>query len=254
MATTTYNYKRVYVWELPVRFFHWITAFTTTILIITGFIIADPPAINSNIEATNSYWFGIVRAIHFIVAYFLIANLIYRIYWAFAGNQFANWKNFIPYTKKGIKNILYVLKVDILLMPDKEHKLSNISIGHNYLAAFSYTIMTLFFILQVMTGLALIGDTSNWWLPKLFHFIIPLFGGDIPVRYVHHILTWIFMAFIVIHVYLVLYHDYVEARGEASAMISGFKFIRAERVDEKEQDIIEKAEKQMWEGEKNSEE
>ncbi len=249
MATATFNYKRVYVWEKPVRIFHWVTVLSTTILVITGFIIADPPAINSNVEATNSYWFGIVRAVHFITAYILIANLIFRIYWAFAGNQFAKWDNFIPYTKKGIKNILYVLKVDIFLMKDKEHKLSDISIGHNYLAAFSYFIMTLFFFLQVATGLALIADNSSWFFPKMFHFIVPLFGGDTIVRYIHHILTWLFMAFIVVHVYLVLYHDYVEARGEASAMLSGFKFIRSERVDETEEDIIEKATEQMWEGE-----
>lgn len=248
MATLTHNFKRVYVWEIPVRFFHWTTVLSTTILIITGFIIADPPAITANVEATNSYWFGYVRAIHMITAYILIAVLIFRIYWAFAGNRFANWRNFIPYTKKGIKNILYVLKVDIFLMRDKEHKLSNISIGHNYLAAFSYFIMTLVFIFQVITGLSLMSSTSSWWFPKAFHWIIPLLGGEIAVRYFHHILLWLFLAFIVIHVYLVLYHDYIEARGEASAMISGFKFIRSERIKESEKEIIEKTKKQMWEG------
>ncbi len=253
MATTTYNYKRVYVWEIPVRVFHWITAFSTLILIITGFIIANPPAITANVEATNSYWFGWVRAIHFITAYILIANLIFRIYWAFSGNQFANWRNFIPYTKKGIKNILYVLKVDIFLMKDKEHKLSNISIGHNYLASFSYLIMTMFFFLQAATGLALIADASAWWFPKMFSWISTLFGGDIVVRYIHHILTWLFMAFIVVHVYLVLFHDYIEARGEASAMISGFKFIRSERINEVEEELIEETRKQMWRGKKDGE-
>ncbi|MDX1828550.1 MAG: Ni/Fe-hydrogenase, b-type cytochrome subunit [Lutibacter sp.] len=248
MAVTTFNFKRVYVWEKPVRLFHWITAFSTTILVITGLIIADPPAINANVEATNSFWFGYVRAIHFITAYILIANLIFRIYWAFAGNQFANWRNFIPYTKKGVANIIHVLKVDIFLMKDKEQKLHNISIGHNYLAAFSYFIMTLFFILQVMTGLALIADTSTWFLPHMFKWVSTMFNGDITTRYIHHVLTWLFIAFVVVHVYLVLFHDYVEARGEASSMISGFKFIRSERVKEKEADIIDKAKKQMWEG------
>lgn len=236
MATTTYNFKRVYVWELPVRLFHWTLVLSMTVLIITGFIIADPPAINSNAEPTHSFWFGIIRATHFIFAYLLVAVLLFRIYWAFVGNRFAKWYNFIPYNKKAIKNILHVLKVDIFLLPDKEHKLSNISIGHNYLAAFSYFLLTLLLILQAMTGFALMADNSTWWLPKMFHFVVPLFGGDIAVRYVHHILTWVFMAFIVIHVYLVLYHDYVEARGEASAMISGLKFVRAERIKDPDDD------------------
>ncbi|WP_456424288.1 Ni/Fe-hydrogenase, b-type cytochrome subunit [Lutibacter sp.] len=244
---TTFNYKRVYVWELPVRFFHWTTAFSTIILIVTGFVIANPPAINANVEATNSFWFGYIRAIHFITAYILIATIIFRFYWAFVGNQFANWRNFIPYTKKGIHNILHVLKVDIFLMKDTEHKLYNISIGHNYLAAFSYFIMALFIILQVVTGLSLIADTSTWWFPNMFKWVSTMLGGDIITRYIHHILTWMFMAFIVIHVYLVLFHDFVEARGEASSMISGFKFVRSERVKESESEIIEKAEKITWE-------
>lgn len=253
MATLTHNFKRVYVWEIPVRLFHWITVLSITILIITGFIIADPPAINANVEAIHSYWFGYVRAIHMITAYVLIAVVIVRIYWAFVGNQFANWRNYIPYTKKGFKNIIYVLKVDIFLMRDKEHKLSNISIGHNYFASFSYFIMFLIFIFQAITGLALMSATSAWWFPKMFQWIVPLMGGEIAVRYFHHILIWIFLAFIVIHVYLVFYHDYVEARGEASAMISGFKFIRSERVKESEEEIIDKTKKQMWEGDKPKE-
>lgn len=253
METKTYNYKRVYIWELPVRIFHWVTATATPILIITGFIIANPPALTSTVEATNLHLFGMIRTIHFITAFVLVSVLVYRIYWSFAGNKFANWRMFIPYTKKGLKNILYVLKVDILLMKDKKHKLSNVSIGHNYLAAFSYFIMTLIFILQVFTGFALYSDNATWFLPKLFHFILPLFGGDIIVRYIHHICTWIFMAFIVIHVYLVLYHDYVEARGEASAMISGYKFIRAERIKESEEEIVEQATSQMWDGDKKDE-
>ncbi len=229
MTAITYNYKRVYVWSLVVRFFHWTTAFSTIILIITGFIIADPPAITQNLEATNSYWFGYIRAIHLITAFILVAVVIFRIYWAFVGNRFASWRIFIPFTKKGMANIWHVMKVDILLMPDKEHDLSNISIGHNYLAAFSYFLMTLLFILQFSTGFALMSPTSDFWFTNMFAWIIPFFGGDILVRYIHHLSTWFFMTFVVIHVYLVLYHDYVEGRGEASSMISGYKFVRSER-------------------------
>ena len=249
MAVTTFNFKRVYVWELPVRFFHWITVLSITVLAITGFIIANPPAINQNIEATNSFWFGYVRAIHFIAAYVFFANLIFRLYWGFfAGNQFANWRNFLPYTKKGLSNIFHVLKVDIFLMKDKEEKLHNISIGHNSLAAFSYFIIIILLTFQIITGLAMLSDTSSWFLPHMFKWVSNMLGGDIPTRYIHHILTWVFIAFVIIHVYLVLYHDYVEARGETSAMISGYKFIRSERIKKSEQEIIDETRAQMWQG------
>ncbi len=247
MTTLTYNYKRVYVWSSVVRFFHWTTAFSTLILIATGFVIANPPALNSNLEASQSFWFGYIRAIHLITAVILVAVVIFRIYWAFVGNRFASWRNFIPFTKKGMHNIWHVIKVDILLMPDKEDKLSNISIGHNYLAAFSYLIMTFLFILQFSTGFALMSATSDWWFTNMFSWILPFFGGDILVRYIHHISTWIFMTFIIVHVYLVLYHDYVDARGEASSMISGYKFVRSERFNKNSDNKEEKTQEEKAE-------
>ena len=43
----------VYVWELPVRFYHWINALTIAALATTGYIIGDPPAIQSASEASR---------------------------------------------------------------------------------------------------------------------------------------------------------------------------------------------------------
>lgn len=247
----TFNFKRVYVWELPVRLFHWITVLSMIVLVATGFIIADPPAIPSNIEPTFLGRFAFIRMIHFSFAYILIANVFFRLYWSIVGNRFANWRNFVPYTKMGIKNILYVLKVDIFLMKDKEHKLSSISIGHNYLASLSYSIMMLFFILQAITGFALYSNTSTWWFPQMFGWVSNS-AGDIFIRYLHHIFTWFFLVFIVVHVYLVLYHDYIEARGETSAMISGYKFVKSERINTDEKEVIEEVTEQMWSGDKAS--
>lgn len=248
MSIATFNYKRAYIWELPVRLFHWVTALSIPILAITGLLIANPPAISRNVEATNTYLFGIIRAVHFITAYIFMGFLFFRSYWSFVGNKFASWKTFFPYTKKGLKNMIYIAKVDVLLQKDKDHKLSNISIGHNYLAAFAYFIMYNLFLFQIITGLALMSDTATWFLPQMFVFLKSWFGGDIALRYWHHLFTWIFIAFAVIHIYLVLYHDYIEARGETSAMISGYKFVRSERISETDEDIIEKASGQMWDG------
>ncbi|MEN8186625.1 MAG: Ni/Fe-hydrogenase, b-type cytochrome subunit [Bacteroidota bacterium] len=240
----TYNYKRVYVWEIPVRLFHWLTVLAMIALIITGFIIADPPAINENVEPSQSFKFGIVRFIHFTSGFVLVANFLFRVYWSFVGNRFAKWTNFIPFTKAGIKNIIHVLKVDILLLKDKEHKLSNISIGHNMMASFSYFMMTIVFLIQLSTGFALMSQTSDFWFTEFFSWVLPLLGGDITVRYIHHFLTWIFLAFILVHVYLVFFHDYVEARGETSSMLSGYKFVRAERISKGEVNIEEEIEEE----------
>ena len=96
----TYEFKRVLVWELPVRIFHWLNVLCITVLAVTGFIIANPPAIMSSAEAVDSYWFGTVRMIHFTTGYIFLINAVARIYWAFYGNYYSNWRAFIPLSKK----------------------------------------------------------------------------------------------------------------------------------------------------------
>jgi Ni/Fe-hydrogenase 1 B-type cytochrome subunit len=214
----------VYVWELPVRYYHWINALCIVILCITGFIIANPPAIMSGTEATFSFWFGKVRFIHFIVAFVFLFNFMFRLYWGFVGNEYASWKNFIPYRKSQWMEIIEVIKVDILLLKKKPVD----SIGHNALASVIYFGMFLAFFLQCLTGFGLYAQMSQAFLPKMFVWVVPLLGGDMWVRFIHHVLMWFFIIFAIIHVYLVFYHDYIERRGVTSSIIGGWKFIEEE--------------------------
>ena len=225
----TRNFKRVLVWEAPVRFFHWLNVLSVVVLTITGFLIANPPAILSSAEATNLHTFGLIRFIHFIAAYLFFFVMILRIYWAFAGNQFASWRAFWPFSKKMWNKFLRVLKIDIMLLNEEDEDLTNISIGHNSVATLSYLVMFFVAIVSIFTGFALYADLSSWWLPKLFKWVIPLFGGDFMVRTIHHIAMWFFIFFAMVHVYLVFYHDWLEGRGEVSSMFGGYKFVRIRR-------------------------
>jgi len=234
------SFKRVYVWELPVRIFHWINVFSVTILAITGLIISNPPAILSNAEASDSYWFGIVRFIHFATAYIFFFNMILRIYWSFVGNKFSRWKSFWPFNKKMWLNFLHVIKVDIFLWNEKDPNIKALSVGHNSVAGFSYAILFLLALVQVFTGFGLYASMSSWWLPKLFDWVVPLLGGDFITRTIHHISTWIFILFTLIHVYLVFYHNWLEGRGEVSSMFGGYKYVLSERIpSDEDEDAVE---------------
>jgi len=232
----TINFRRVYVWELPVRIFHWINALSITILAITGFIISNPIAVLSGAEASDLYWFGTFRFIHFTTAYIFLFNIILRIYWSFVGNKYSSWKSFWPFTKKMYHNFLHVLKVDILLRHEKHPDINDLSVGHNSIAGLSYAILFLMAFVQVFTGFGLYAPMSGWWLPHLFDWVVPLLGGDFIVRTIHHITTWLFILFVLIHVYLVFYHDWLDWRGEVSSIFGGYKFVSEERFKDEEID------------------
>jgi Ni/Fe-hydrogenase 1 B-type cytochrome subunit len=225
------EYKRAYIWQLPVRIFHWANALALMVLIATGLLISHPPAIMSSGEASTQFWFGYVRKIHFMSAYVMVAVLIMRVYWSFKGNKYSNWKVFFPFDKRGFTSIWHTVKHDIFLMNEKVYDYKkSVFVGHNDIAAISYLVMFILVFVMIFTGFGLYADNATWFLPKMFAWVPEFLGGDMNTRVLHHLTMWAFILFSLVHVYLVLFHDWLEGRGESSAMISGYKFVRAERT------------------------
>ncbi len=222
--------KLVYVWQQPVRIFHWVNALSILVLCITGYLIGAPLAIQSGTEASFNYWFGVNRAIHFIAAYVFFFNFIFRLYWAFVGNKYSTWNNYVPYKKSQWKAIWEVLKIDIFQLKLGPYE----TIGHNYLASTTYLATFVAFLLQSLTGFGLYAAMSPSWFPKLFAWFVPLLGGDMAARHIHHLLMWVFILFAMIHIYLVFYHDFIERNGVTSSMIGGWKFIEQHEEEDKD--------------------
>lgn len=223
MATTTF--ERVYTWERPVRLYHWTTALGMVLLIATGLLIGAPLAFVSSGDASSSSWFGTVRMLHFSAGFIVTFALAIRVYWMFAGNKYAKWNNFFPLTPslfvKQFAEVLKVVKVDLLQIEKRPIEVE----GHNALAAWSYAGIFVLTIFQIVTGFALYAPMTTFWFPQLFTWVVPLMGGDAIVRMWHHLSLWAFVIFTMIHVYLCVYHDYVEGHGEISSMVAGSKFV-----------------------------
>ncbi len=224
-AQSAAQFRRVYVWEFPVRLYHWVNALCVVALCVTGYLIGKPLAITYSSEAYQQYWFGTVRFLHFVTAFVFFFNFLVRIYWGFVGNEYARWTNFIPTKPAQWAEMIKVLKLDILQARGQRL----ITIGHNSLAGIIYFLSFLAFLFQSLTGFALYSSMSHSWLPRMFAWITPVMGGDFAVRQWHHIFMWFFILFMLVHVYLVFYHDYIEGRGTTSSMVGGWKFERDKR-------------------------
>src|SRR5688572_13779324 len=105
------EYRRIYVWEIPVRVFHWINALSLLVLAGTGLLIGSPQAIFHAEEAYQQNWFGWVRFMHFAAGYIFFINLLFRIYWAFVGNVFSRWSNYVPYRKQQFVELWETIRV-----------------------------------------------------------------------------------------------------------------------------------------------
>jgi Ni/Fe-hydrogenase 1 B-type cytochrome subunit len=216
-------FRRVYLWEWPVRIYHWITVAAVTALAGTGLLIGHPLAFMSTGDASGSYWFGTVRFLHFSAAYLFFFALVLRLYWMFAGNRYARWSAFVPLGRfrEYVSDVKKVVRTDVLQIEKPPLDF----MGHNPVAATTYFAIFVLSVCQIATGFALYAPTSLSWLPQLFTWVSPLMGGDATVRLWHHAATWAFLLFAGVHVYLVIFHDVVESRGELSSMVGGSRFV-----------------------------
>jgi Ni/Fe-hydrogenase 1 B-type cytochrome subunit len=218
------NYRWVYLWEWPIRAMHWAAALSIVVLVVTGFYIGRPYFITHG-EASAHYLMGWMRFLHFAAAGVFVATAIVRVYWLFAGNQFERWKALFPVRKQDWVNLVKQVKFYLMIQPEKApHYL-----GHNPLQQFSYTGMYTVALAQVVTGFAMYGQSrpGGLWY-TLFGWVVPLLGGIQVVHFVHHVLTWAFLIFIPIHIYLALRADLLERTGTISSIISGGRFVRSD--------------------------
>lgn len=208
----------VYVWELPVRITHWVNVISIGILTVTGLYIATP-FLGTTGPASNQYLMGSVRFIHFVTAFVFTASVLLRIYWAFVGNTYARWNQFLPTSAARWRDAQRMLRFYLFLRHEPPAE-----VGHNPLAGMTYTVVFALFLLQIITGFALYAlpfDQGTLW-PTVFGWIIVAFGTQ-PVRLVHDIIMWLFLAFTIHHVYSCILIDIEERSGLVSSIITGCK-------------------------------
>ena len=87
-VTSAPQVRSVYVYEAPVRIWHWINASAILVLCITGYLIGSPLSSVSG-EASDHFQMGYIRFAHFAAGYVFAVGLIGRVYWAFVGNHHA---------------------------------------------------------------------------------------------------------------------------------------------------------------------
>jgi len=218
------DYHWVYLWDWPVRAMHWIAVFCILTLTVTGLYIGMPYFIAGG-DTGQHYLMGWVRFVHFSAAAFLVMTGIVRSYWLFAGNKFERLAALFPVRPRDWVNMWKQVKYYFMIQPEKAPRY----LGHNPMQQLSYTAIYAVALIMVVTGFAMYGQSNpGGFFYRAFNWVGILFGGIPVVRFIHHVLTWAFLIFIPIHVYLAIRADHLERTGVISSIISGGRFVPAE--------------------------
>ena len=213
--------KSVYVYEAPVRVWHWVNALAITVLCITGYFIGSPlPTMPG--EASANFLMGYIRFTHFSAAYILAIGLLGRTYWAFVGNHHARELFSVPLMQRAYwHEMLAMLKWYSFTGPRPGPY-----VGHNPMARFAMFFVFLFTaVFMVFTGFAMYGEglQAGSWADKLFGWVIPLMGQSQDVHTWHHMGMWLIVIFAIAHIYAAIREDIMGRQSIVSTMISGFR-------------------------------
>lgn len=221
----------VYVYEVPLRLWHWINAAAILMLCLTGYFIGSPPPSMQIAEATHQFVFGYIRFAHFAAGWILAIGFLARIYWAIFGNHHARQLFYVPlWSARWWSEVWFEIKWYLFL--EREPKKY---IGHNPLAQLAmFFFITLGVSFMIVTGLALysegLGHDST--LYKLFGWVFIAVGGNSHVVHtIHHLGMWWIVIFMIIHIYVAIREDIMSRQSIVSTMISGHRTFKDDRPD-----------------------
>lgn len=220
----------LYVWQYPLRFFHWGMVLSIAVLSFTGYYIHNPFIVG---QAQHVFLAGWFRFVHEVFGMFFISLFILRIYLFFMGNMWVRWRQYVPTKKEHFIEMINVAKFYGFINPKPISK-----IGHNHLAASSYLGIYGLVLVEIVTGLVMF----NWLRPSAI--LTPLIGW-IPstlvsfpnIRLIHFVLMFVFIAFAVFHVHLCMLISREEKRGLMDSIFIGYKVVPVDELTEEEQRV-----------------
>jgi Ni/Fe-hydrogenase 1 B-type cytochrome subunit len=220
------NRASVYVYEAPVRIWHWVNALCILVLALSGYFIGTPLPSQPG-EASANFLMGYIRFTHFAAGQVLAVFLLLRIYWAFVGNAHARQIFYVPFWRGSFwSEWLHEVKwYAFLTAKPKKY------VGHNPLAQFTmFLMLTLPLIFMVITGFALYSEGAgrDSWEFALFGWVFTLLPNSQDVHTIHHLGMWVIIIFVMVHIYVAVREDIMSRQSIISSMISGERLFKDE--------------------------
>jgi len=214
----------LYVFELPVRIWHWVHAISIAVLVVTGYLIANPLSSVEG-EASESFLMGNLRMVHFIAAYVFAIGFVVRIYWAIVGNKYSRELFYLPVWRgRWWREFIDELKFYLFLSrrpPQTE--------AHNALAQTAMWLFnTILGLFMIGTGFALYSENLGLgsWADDWFGWIVPLLGGSQNLRMWHTFGMWLFIVFVIIHVYMAVRAELMGSQSSLRTIVNGWRTYR----------------------------
>ena len=182
--------KKLLVWDLPVRLFHWLLVAGLVGQWITAELLDD------------------AMDLHFYIGYFLLGLIIFRILWGIAGTRYAR---FVDFVKGPVKTFQYAQALAKRNPPSYT--------GHNPVGGLMVMATLLVVGLQAISGLFITDDVfaNGPYYGQVSQETEKLMG------WLHHNLFDLIMAIAAIHIVAILFYQIILQYDLVKPMLTGKK-------------------------------
>jgi thiosulfate reductase cytochrome b subunit len=182
------EFKKVYMYAVYERFWHWMQTFTIALLLLTGYIIHRP-------DIFGFLSFPYVVVVHNVLAVLLVINAALSLFYHVVSGEI---RQYIPHPYGFFDDAILQAKYYLRgIFKEDEHPFEKVPQKKlNPLQQITY-----FGILNVLLPLQMISGALMWGVQQ-WSLIAEWFGGLPYLAPFHSLVAWIFGAFIVGHVYL----------------------------------------------------
>ena len=194
-ATASEAIVPVRVWDFPVRAFHWALVLLVGASALTGWFAAE-------VGTEGMQW-------HKRSGYCILALVLFRIVWGFAGSTYARFCNFV----KGPRAVARYAGT----LRRAHHKPQA---GHNPLGGWSVMLMLLSLAAQTISGL-FIEDEDLGVEGPLAHLVSSRTGDTLAA--LHETNFFVLIALIAVHVAAILFYLLVKGENLIRPMLTGYK-------------------------------
>lgn len=189
--------KKIFVWDLPVRLFHWLLV----ISLLSAWYTSDGER-------------GLIEY-HLKIGYFILGLIIFRIVWGVFGTQYAKFSQFLP-TKT--KLLSYLQK-------SKQNK-GYTTVGHNPLGGLMVVFMLLLILSQATSGLFMNDDvfTTGPYYESVSSSVQKF------MSFIHHNVFDVILIVSVLHISAILYYLFAKKINLIVPMLTGYKSSESEKT------------------------
>jgi cytochrome b len=179
------NSKKIRLWDLPTRLFHWLLVLCVLAAVVSG-----------QLGGNLIDWHGRIGLL-------IVGLLAFRLVWGIVGSTYARFRQFVP-TPTRIK---------AYLRGEWQGE------GHNPLGALAVFGLLGLLVAQVLTGLFSNDDIA--FVGPLFDLVSKNLSNRLTG--IHHLLSNLLIALVVLHVAAIAFYARVKKQSLVKPMITGWK-------------------------------